>query len=80
MPRHTVRRMLIQSRHPDKTACSHRLTSSGKPRDPESGCAGRGDYLARCTTCTWSSTGSPRTSLEYAWSTHACADHQETLS
>ncbi|MFJ9412468.1 hypothetical protein [Streptomyces sp. NPDC101393] len=37
--------------HPDGTECTHAVRSSGKPRDPDSGCAGRRNYAVVCSTC-----------------------------
>lgn len=45
----------IKPVHPDGTVCTHKVTSTGKPK--ESGCAGRVGFVARCSACSWTSTG-----------------------
>ncbi|MEV7683205.1 hypothetical protein AB0O64_32390 [Streptomyces sp. NPDC088341] len=37
--------------HPDETECTHPVTSTGKPRDPDSGCTGRRTYAVVCNAC-----------------------------
>ncbi|MFG2668816.1 hypothetical protein ACGFY6_31840 [Streptomyces sp. NPDC048387] len=37
--------------HPDGTECTHAVSPSGKPRDPEAGCAGRRNYAVVCSAC-----------------------------
>ncbi|MFD7631849.1 hypothetical protein ACFV7Q_38600 [Streptomyces sp. NPDC059851] len=37
--------------HPDGTECTHAVRPSGKPRDPDSGWAGRRNYAVMCSTC-----------------------------
>ncbi|MEU3464786.1 hypothetical protein ABZ721_33160 [Streptomyces sp. NPDC006733] len=41
--------------HADNTPCGHPVTSTGKPKDPASGCTGRTHYRAACS-CSWSTT------------------------
>ncbi|MFE2943417.1 hypothetical protein ACFXKG_30840 [Streptomyces sp. NPDC059255] len=41
----------IAALHPDKTECTHAVAPSGKPRDPNSGCAGRRNYAVVCSDC-----------------------------
>ncbi|MEC3992070.1 hypothetical protein VSR01_00300 [Actinacidiphila sp. DG2A-62] len=40
----------------DQTVCTHQVTSTGKPRDPESGCTGRAAYTATCSAGDWTAT------------------------
>ncbi|WP_239104387.1 hypothetical protein [Streptomyces sp. SID339] len=37
--------------HPDGTECTHAVCPSGKPRDPDAGCAGRRNYAVVCSSC-----------------------------
>ncbi|MEU6680910.1 hypothetical protein [Streptomyces sp. NPDC046925] len=37
--------------HPDGTECTDPVRPSGKPRDPDSGCAGRRNYAVVCSAC-----------------------------
>ncbi|MFJ3861796.1 hypothetical protein ACIPRL_36960 [Streptomyces sp. NPDC090085] len=37
--------------HPDGTECTHPVSPSGKPRDPDSGCTGRRNYAVVCSDC-----------------------------
>lgn len=37
--------------HPDGTECTHAVSPSGKPRDPDAGCAGRRNYAVVCSSC-----------------------------
>ncbi|MEU9061691.1 hypothetical protein AB0D13_23230 [Streptomyces sp. NPDC048430] len=37
--------------HLDRTQCTHAVRPSGKPRDPDSGCTGRGSYAVLCSDC-----------------------------
>jgi hypothetical protein len=46
MARITVR---VEPRHGDNSPCSHAVKPSGKPRDPQSGCAGRTQFAVVCS-------------------------------
>ncbi|MGW7347982.1 hypothetical protein [Streptomyces sp. NPDC054854] len=37
--------------HPDGTECAHAVRPSGKPRDPDAGCASRRNYAVVCSSC-----------------------------
>ncbi|MCZ1012683.1 hypothetical protein [Streptomyces lydicus] len=41
----------ISPLHPDGTECTHAVRPSGKPRDADSGCAGRHNYAVVCSAC-----------------------------
>ncbi|MFI1169324.1 hypothetical protein ACH4UM_38635 [Streptomyces sp. NPDC020801] len=42
-------RIWIDPQHRDGTVCEHKIKTSGKPRDPESGCTGRAHYQVMCS-------------------------------
>ncbi|MFF7415352.1 hypothetical protein [Streptomyces lydicus] len=54
----------------DKTICTHPVTSTGKHRDPESGCTGRAAYTATCSAGDWTETRRTRAELEYLRDVH----------
>jgi hypothetical protein len=54
----------------DNTVCTHPVTSTGKPRDPQSGCTGRAAYTATCSAGDWTETRSTRAELEYLRDVH----------
>lgn len=51
-------RTTITPVHDDATPCQHPVTSTGRPRDPQSGCTGRTAYALRCS-CGWEPDGGP---------------------
>jgi hypothetical protein len=55
----------------DQTDCTHSVTSTGKPRDPESGCTGRAAYTATCSAGDWTATRPTRAELEYLRDVHS---------
>jgi hypothetical protein len=56
--------------HDNNTNCTHPVTSSGKPKDPKSGCTGRSGYVARCSACNWRRTSKTKAELEYLREVH----------
>jgi hypothetical protein len=54
----------------DKTVCAHPVTSTGKPRDTESGCTGRAAYTASCSAGDWTETRRTKAELEYLRDVH----------
>jgi hypothetical protein len=54
----------------DKTVCTHPVTSTGKPRDAESGCTGRAAYTPSCSAGDWTATRPTRAELEYLRDVH----------
>ena len=73
-PRETPRMARITATikpiHDDKTVCTHPVTSTGKPRDPESGCTGRAAYTATCSAGDWTATSKTKAELEYLRDVH----------
>ncbi|MFI6689092.1 hypothetical protein [Streptomyces sp. NPDC050485] len=39
----------IEPQHADFTKCEHEVKTSGRPRDPESGCTGRAQFQVVCS-------------------------------
>ncbi|MEW1817765.1 hypothetical protein [Streptomyces diastaticus] len=37
--------------HSDRIECTHAVSPSGKPHDPDAGCAGRRNYAVVCSAC-----------------------------
>jgi hypothetical protein len=60
----------IKPIHDDKSVCTHPVTSTGKPRDPESGCTGRTAYTASCSADSWTDTNATKAALEYVRDSH----------
>jgi hypothetical protein len=58
----------IKPVHADGTVCTHRVTTTGKPK--EAGCTGRSAYRATCSACSWTETNSIKAALEYVRDTH----------
>lgn len=56
--------------HDDNSVCTHSVTSTGKPRDAESGCTGRTAYTASCSEGDWTKTCRTKAELEYLRDTH----------
>lgn len=55
---------VIKPVHDDGTICTHPVTSTGKPKDPASGCTGRAGFTARCSACSWRRTNKLKVLLE----------------
>lgn len=53
---------------PDNTVCTHKVTSTGKPK--EAGCTGRAAYTATCSAGDWTETRSCKAELEYIRDRH----------
>jgi hypothetical protein len=60
----------IRPVHTDGSACTHKVTSRGVPKDPRSGCTGRTGFAASCSACTWTGSSSTGTALEYERDRH----------
>lgn len=58
----------IKPVHADGTVCTHKVTTTGKPK--EAGCTGRSAYRATCSACTWTDQSGTRAALEYVRDTH----------
>ncbi|MBT2439791.1 hypothetical protein J7E93_06580 [Streptomyces sp. ISL-36] len=58
----------IKPVHADGTVCTHKVTTTGKPK--EAGCTGRDAYVATCSACTWTDKSGTRAALEYVRDTH----------
>ncbi|GAA2350499.1 hypothetical protein [Streptomyces violaceusniger] len=56
--------------HDSGSICTHPVTSTGKPKDPKSGCTGRSGYTVRCSACSWRRTNKTKTVLENLRETH----------
>ncbi|MCM2424286.1 hypothetical protein [Streptomyces sp. RKAG293] len=58
----------IRPIHADQTVCTHKVTSTGKPK--EAGCTGRTAYTATCSAGDWTETGTTKAALEYVRDSH----------
>ncbi|MCZ4102644.1 hypothetical protein [Streptomyces sp. H39-C1] len=58
----------IRPIHADQTVCTHRVTSTGKPK--EAGCTGRAAYTVMCSAGDWTETGTTKAALEYSRDSH----------
>lgn len=71
-PRETPRMARITATirpiHADGTVCTHKVTSTGKPKEPN--CAGRSAYTANCSADTWTHTSTTKAALEYVRDSH----------
>ena len=56
--------------HADGTHCTHQVNTRGIPRDPNSGCTGRTNYIAACS-CGWTATKHLRLLADDARAKHA---------
>jgi hypothetical protein len=54
--------------HADRTVCTHKVTSTGKPKEP--GCSGRTGYTASCSAGDWTKTSRTKAELEYTRDSH----------
>ncbi|MDJ0346386.1 hypothetical protein QMK19_36245 [Streptomyces sp. H10-C2] len=58
----------IRPIHADQSVCTHRVTSTGKPK--EASCTGRAAYTATCSAGDWTQTGTTKAALEYSRDSH----------
>ncbi|MFI0901797.1 hypothetical protein [Streptomyces sp. NPDC020983] len=60
----------IRPLHDDGSVCAHKVTSTGKPADADSGCTGRTQYGAACSADTWTFTSSTKAEVAYVRDRH----------
>ncbi|EPH46890.1 hypothetical protein ABT390_33890 [Streptomyces aurantiacus] len=58
----------IKPVHADHTVCTHKVTTTGKPK--EAACPGRAAYTATCSACPWTKTSTTKAALEYVRDSH----------
>lgn len=60
----------IRPVHDDGSVCAHKVTSTGKPAEPGSGCTGRTGYTASCSADTWTHASGTKAEVAYVRDRH----------